>query len=219
MHVFRSILLLFVLFLFGCLSNSKQTNLSTQDVGYDYFIPPVVELVNIDHVEPELMDTLCTYLSSSFAFCSTTESKPYPMGRKHKDLHVDTVLAYLQNIKSPHATFVIGITTRKIYSTENGKRKKKQLLGHARLGGKVSVVSTYDISRKNPLAFNYKNRVIKIMVHELGHNLGLEHCISIDQCIMHEQAGSAQQLDRMEMIFCESCRRRLFTESRFALFY
>lgn len=218
MVVFRYILLLCIL-VTGCIPQTKQLGQTSDNEGYNFFIPPKITLVNLDKVEPELMDTLCTYLSDKFVLCSSTENHRLFPKNLGKELDVDTALGFLRSIKPSDAKFTIGITTRKIFVTENGKRKTKQLLGHAKLGGQVSIVSTYELSRKKHFQENFKNRVIKVMVHELGHNLGLEHCISTDQCIMHEQAGSPQQLDRMEMIFCRDCHFKLISEIQFAFFY
>ena len=66
------------------------------------------------------------------------------------------------------------------------------LFGEAQLNGKLSIVSTFRLyeefytGRTNEkLLFE---RVIKEVIHELGHNFGLIHCEDWN-CVMHSSAG------------------------------
>lgn len=62
-------------------------------------------------------------------------------------------------------------------------------MGYSELNGHVSVISTHRVSKWRNAEMNFYLRMKKILMHELGHNLGLEHCKSNNICIMHEQAG------------------------------
>jgi archaemetzincin len=65
------------------------------------------------------------------------------------------------------------------------------VFGEAQLGGKVSVVSTF---RLNEIAYGLpknkkltQERLIKEVLHELGHNFGLLHCEDY-LCVMHSSS-------------------------------
>ncbi|HVL39437.1 MAG TPA: hypothetical protein VM328_08625 [Fimbriimonadaceae bacterium] len=96
----------------------------------------------------------------------------------------------------------IGLVSRDI-STTLGTRKDWGILGLARLGGEVGVVSTFRIK---PDA-RRSERLSKIVLHELGHTYGQDHCIA-PRCLMNDLKGSIKVLDKAGD-FCRSCRSNL----------
>jgi len=85
------------------------------------------------------------------------------------------------------------------------------VFGQAELGGIASVVSTYYLNPKNyDQPFNYDlflERIIKEIVHELGHCFGLTHC-SNPKCVMRF-SNNVLDVDSKEKYFCESCSKKL----------
>lgn len=71
--------------------------------------------------------------------------------------------------------------------------------------GKTCVVSTFRL-RKNADEALFKQRLAKICLHEIGHNLGLDHCTSNSDCLMNDAAGSIKTVDKERMILCNRCR-------------
>ncbi len=67
---------------------------------------------------------------------------------------------------------------------------------------KTAVVSTYRLNGDN-----IKERIAKEVVHEIGHLLGLGHCVN-DKCIMHF-SNTVKDTDQKEQIFCKNCRKQI----------
>jgi len=81
------------------------------------------------------------------------------------------------------------------------------IFGEAQLNGKHSVVSAcrlheefYSGKTDDKILFE---RLIKEILHELGHNFGLRHCIDWD-CVMHSSPG-IEEVDIKGNTFCNKC--------------
>jgi len=86
----------------------------------------------------------------------------------------------------------------------------KYVYGEAQLNGRVSVVSLFRLHEElytgqaNPdLLFS---RSMKEIYHELGHNLGLVHCLDWD-CVMHTST-SVEEIDIKGAFYCSNCFRK-----------
>jgi len=81
------------------------------------------------------------------------------------------------------------------------------IFGEAQLNGKHSIVSVcrlheefYSGESNDGLLLQ---RIIKEMLHELGHNYGLLHCLNWD-CVMHSSPG-IEEVDIKGTTYCRSC--------------
>ena len=83
------------------------------------------------------------------------------------------------------------------------------VFGEAQLNGKHSIVSVCrlheefysEITDENLL----KERTMKEILHELGHNFGLKHCVDWD-CVMHSST-SIEEVDIKGNYYCKKCER------------
>ena len=48
-------------------------------------------------------------------------------------------------------------------------------------------------------------RLEKVALHEIGHNLGLNHCENNKECMMSAAKGTIKQVDREKVWFCKKC--------------
>ncbi|MGD1006288.1 MAG: archaemetzincin family Zn-dependent metalloprotease [Ignavibacteriaceae bacterium] len=85
------------------------------------------------------------------------------------------------------------------------------IFGEAQLNGKHSIVSVcrlheefYSGESNDSLLLQ---RTIKEVLHELGHNYGLVHCLNWD-CVMHSSPG-IEEVDIKGAAFCRSCASRV----------
>ena len=71
---------------------------------------------------------------------------------------------------------------------------------------KTTVISLFRLKR-NATPQLLKQRLQKVCIHEIGHNLGLNHCTKNNKCLMSAANGTIKQVDQEEMFFCENCRK------------
>ncbi|MFC1885598.1 archaemetzincin family Zn-dependent metalloprotease [Thermodesulfobacteriota bacterium] len=87
--------------------------------------------------------------------------------------------------------------------------------GEAQLGGKACIVSTFRLKENlSPLTAQqtYIGRVVKEVIHELGHTFNLRHCPD-SQCIMH-YCRSIKDVDQKSDQLCRYCRVLIDDELR-----
>ncbi len=72
--------------------------------------------------------------------------------------------------------------------------------------GFASVVSTYRLQKGDVAEKLFMQRLLKTVVHEIGHNFGLPHCPN-EHCIMADAKGKLNQDE--ETGLCGECRKKL----------
>ena len=70
--------------------------------------------------------------------------------------------------------------------------------------GKTCVISTFRL-KKNVSNGKFLERLKKVALHEIGHNLGLEHCTNNKECMMTSASGTVKQVDNERIWFCSKC--------------
>jgi archaemetzincin len=166
----------------------------------DIFIAPVV------FSNRELFDTLIKNLESVF-------HKPV----KQLTLDIDTDKLYSVDRRQYYST---GFLEQAIEQTSyvNGKVLMITdldiyvpvltfLFGEAQLDGKHSVVSVCRLHEEfysGTSDFNLLlERTVKEVLHEIGHNFGLIHCVDWD-CVMHS-SNSVEEVDIKGSEYCKYC--------------
>jgi archaemetzincin len=118
----------------------------------------------------------------------------------------EKLLTFLLDRKADDGRFILGLTGADI-STTKGAVADWGILGLATLEGSACIISTFRTRRGARGAGHARERLGKVAVHELGHNLGLDHCPTRG-CLMEDAQGTVFTTDR-EYDLCERCRARL----------
>jgi archaemetzincin len=102
------------------------------------------------------------------------------------------------------------LITEKDIAYNNIKRKVKEwgILGLGFRPGKTCVISTFRLKRKVSDA-KFRERLQKVCIHEVGHNLGLPHCTYNSFCLMNDANGTIAQVDKEKMFFCDNCKKQI----------
>lgn len=128
----------------------------------------------------------------------------------------DSLLIHLLKNKPDTIDYVLGITSKDISTTMrdsqgNIKIPKSKYLDWGVFGlgykpGGSCMISTFRLySVKEQL---YLSRIQKIAVHEIGHNMGLDHC-ETKQCVMQDAVESIKTVDLEGSKLCKRCHHKI----------
>lgn len=133
---------------------------------------------------------------------------------KGESYSADSIIMFLSTFINDTIADVVGLTHSDIYTIrqyntyENNVPvvlyEPKGVFGYGYVSGGACVVSDHRLMTANQQLVS--NRLKKIIIHEIGHNLGLSHCAR-DTCVMFE--GDIPTLDRCNGNYCNKCRHVL----------
>lgn len=136
-------------------------------------------------------------------------------------LNVDLSKVYLNEHQQYYSTQIITLCKNQLRDLEGYKTLLVKfdiyvpaltyIFGEAELNGDYSIVS---LARLMPQFYGevsehtlFVERLKKEVMHELGHNFGLYHCIDWD-CVMHS-SNSIDEVDLKGADYCRSCRQKI----------
>ena len=127
----------------------------------------------------------------------------------------DSLVKFLSRFQNDTIINVVGVTHKKIYTIEekveeknkpSNQKSSKLIFGLGLVSGNSSIVSDYRLMSTDRNLYN--NRLRKVIIHEIGHNLGLTHCTNTT-CLMSETNGDLINLNKLGGDFCATCRKKL----------
>ncbi len=138
--------------------------------------------------------------------------KEFYTGFKSPRYRADSIIRFLKLTKADSINHIMGLTTKDVCITkydENGNIKSPESKytdwGIFGLGYRPGTSCIVSIKRlKHPNQAKYIDRVKKVALHELGHNLGLPHCEN-QHCFMRDAAETIKTIDEVELNLCENC--------------
>ncbi len=115
----------------------------------------------------------------------------------------DTLLDFLEATRPKDALVHAGICDRDLYS----RSTTNYVFGVGTLSGGVGVYSFHRFGGPHVPDDQYLRRCVKLLSHEIGHSLGLKHCIyyrcGMNGCI------SLAEMDAAPVHYCPVCLRKL----------
>lgn len=99
---------------------------------------------------------------------------------------------------------VLLITEKDIAHRKGSEFPEWGVFGLGYRPGSTCVISTFRL-KKNVSKAKLLDRLKKVALHEIGHNLGLEHCTNNKECMMTSASGTVKQVDKEKIWFCKKC--------------
>lgn len=152
-----------------------------------------------------LKDSIPKYYPVSVTFAAEVNMPAGAYYKPRNRYKADSILGYLHKIKPAACRIIAGITTKDI-STRKGNIDDYGVMGFGLQPGDVCVTSLYRLYKGNPSDHLLAQRLLKTVVHELGHNFGLAHCPN-KTCIMADAEGKLNQDNETNL--CAECRKKL----------
>lgn len=128
----------------------------------------------------------------------------------------DSIINDLATRTTDSITQVVGFTGEDIFTTKKdaaghilqpaGTYAAWGIFGLGDCPGSASVISDYRLA--TPDENKFRHRLRTVLLHEIGHNLGLPHCPN-PHCIMNDANETIATVDRSGNDFCHTCRRKL----------
>lgn len=112
---------------------------------------------------------------------------------KNKRWRAEKLLLHLEALRPPSAAAIVGLMASDI-STTKGKVADWGIMGLGAIGGGVCVVSSHRVGRGAKKPEQTRQRFAKVVVHELGHAFGSEHC-AVAGCLMNDAKGKVKTVD------------------------
>jgi archaemetzincin len=100
------------------------------------------------------------------------------------------------------------LTEKDICYYKDKNRPEYGIFGLGLNPGRTCIISTFrlkrDVTKQQTL-----ERLEKVALHEIRHNLGLEHCENDKKCMMNDAKGTIKQVDAEKVWLCDKCKNQI----------
>jgi len=167
----------------------------------------VIYIQPLGNVSPIYIEAVKKSVKSFYGYdCVVNKKKEVTtdvLSKKRKRVDAAKLLA---KYKSSQNTIIL--TERDICYFKDKNNPEWGIFGLGLRPGKTCVISTSRL-RKNVSKQKTNERLEKVALHEIGHNLGLYHCTNNKECMMNDANGTIQQVDNEKVWFCEKCMKQI----------
>lgn len=172
---------------------------------------PKLLIVPSEGVSPLLVVLCCHVIKDVFNIDAEVSEEELDVERMRLEVSGSTFLdadGAVEHLYTPTYTsadkVVMLITTRPL-KAKNDEGNRYDVYGLAVINWGVSVVSTAISVCIDPNMIISRKNFAKVVVHEVGHMLGLSHC-PWDNCVMNNVV-KAGGIDSLSSSFCERCQQ------------
>ena len=123
--------------------------------------------------------------------------------------NADSILLLLSKMPNDTLVEIAGITHQPLFTIKEAQPVAyfdQHIFGLGYQPGNTCVVSDFKFKTADTMVYN--RRMANVLLHEIGHNIGLSHCPD-DKCIMSKNNGDIMTLDNCGNDYCSSCRKKL----------
>lgn len=183
----------------------------------------VVAIQPLQYENQRVLDSISHYIKAFYgAETVLLENKTIPDNfiDRSKGLRysANEIIAHLKESIPDTVSLIVGVTGNDIFTTKkdkDGNIKKPEykyavwgIFGLGYRPGKSCVISTHRLKHANKK--KTFRRIRTVVLHEVGHNLGLKHCKD-KKCIMTDANETIATIDNSSDDICEKCKAQLKT--------
>lgn len=170
---------------------------------FNYILP----IGNIDaHLLKFIGESLRKVFITPYRLLDSIDTPIKSFNRKRRQYNAEIILREIGMLSFENINKVISITDQDIYSQDYS-----YIFGEAEAPGNISIIST---KRLNPEFYGQKfnrdvfyDRVLKEVLHEIGHNYNLSHCPDRN-CTMFF-SNTLADTDYKKTSYCKRCHNLL----------
>ena len=167
----------------------------------------VIYIQPLGKVSPEYIDVVKKSVKSFYGYdCVVNKKKEVTADILSKVTKRVEANKLLSKYKSSQNTMIL--TEKDICHFKDKLRPDYGIFGLGLRPGKTCVISTFRLKRGVSKQKTFE-RLEKVALHEIGHNLGLNHCTNNKECMMSDAKGTIKQVDNEKVWFCEKCMKQI----------
>lgn len=184
-----------------------------------------IGIITYHSYDHEILDSAVAALQRVYGMrvvhlCDTSLPKHTFIHVKSPRYRADKLIKHLKSTKPDSINHVLGLTDKDISTTKKdaqGNTKKPHsrykdfgIFGLGYRPGASCVVSSFRLGRGGKRNKRIE-RVQKVCVHEVGHNLGLKHCPN-KECVMTSAVEKLSTVDHAQLKLCAECAAEIWNK-------
>jgi archaemetzincin len=204
----RSIQLFLIIILSSCSTKKETESVQHRHTTRSENATPAILFVIMNVKKMEPMERAMKRASAYYKQSYVVEHAPIPSNALHpkrKRYSGDSLLKYLHTYNNGRYAFAAGLTDVDICTNKNGV-EDWGIFGLGSLTNNGCVTSGKRL-QTGVSKQQYEDRLTKVILHEIGHNHGVKHCVSPDPCFMKDANGKIITVDKEPVDMCQSCKQ------------
>jgi archaemetzincin len=191
--------------LFSCAEEKKNTVIALQTLNFfpDFYVDSISSIVGREYgLEVKILPN-CKIPDQYFSNSKTPRYR------------ADSILNFLSKNKQDEVQHILGLTCVDISTTKRNEKGEIEapvdfyenwaVFGLANNNKPGAIVSTFRVQGPNQKLVI--QRMQKVSIHYIGHNIGLPHCDST-YCSMHANVESFKTVDLIGLGLCSNCKKK-----------